>query len=123
MPLAQHRRLTSNADIRSARSGRIGRSLLIAGLIAGCLILTACGSAASSSRSVGPRILNTTKVARAIQQSSLAQRDEHAQVSCPIDVPQQRGHVFSCTALVGRVSTRFVVTELDGSGHVHYYAP
>jgi hypothetical protein len=32
------------------------------------------------------------------------------------------GFVFSCTAIVGHLSTQFVVTELDGSGDVHYVA-
>jgi hypothetical protein len=30
--------------------------------------------------------------------------------------------LFSCTAVVGRNSTRFVVTQLDGSGRVRYEA-
>jgi hypothetical protein len=38
-------------------------------------------------------------------------------------VHQKEGLEFSCTAVVKGVSTRFVVTELDGSGHVHYEAP
>jgi hypothetical protein len=33
------------------------------------------------------------------------------------------GLKFSCRAFVGSVSTRFVVVEQDGSGHVHYEAP
>jgi hypothetical protein len=61
-------------------------------------------------------------VERAIEHSSLAQREKHAQVSCPSGVHQKKGLVFSCTAVVGRERTRFVVTELDASGHVHYEA-
>jgi hypothetical protein len=69
-------------------------------------------------------MLNTDKVERAIELSSLAQRGIHAQVSCPSSVHQEKGLVFSCTAVVPEQgSTRFVVTELDGSGHVHYEAP
>ena len=30
--------------------------------------------------------------------------------------------MFSCTAVVKNDATRFVVTQLDGSGHVHYEA-
>ena len=29
---------------------------------------------------------------------------------------------FSCTAVAGHASTRFVVTQLDELGHVHYRA-
>jgi hypothetical protein len=52
----------------------------------------------------------------------LAQRGEHAQVTCPSEVHQQKGLVFLCTAVVGRYRTPFVVTELDGAGDVHYKA-
>jgi hypothetical protein len=92
------------------------RSLAGGVLVAASLAVTACGSSGS------PTILNTEKVERAIEGSSLAQRGKHAQVSCPSGVHQKKGLVFSCTAVVGRGSTRFVVTELDGSGHVHYEA-
>jgi hypothetical protein len=122
MTLAPDRHIASYPDQRTARHWRIGRCLPVVLLIAASLMLTACGSSGSSSQSRAPKILNTSKVARAIQQSSLAQRGEHAKVSCPTGVHQQQGMVFSCTALVGRVSTRFVVTQLDGNGDVHYEA-
>ena len=92
------------------------RSLVAGALVAASLAVSACGSSGS------PTILNTEKVERAIERSSLAQRGKHAQVSCPSGVHQKKGLVFSCTAVVGRGSTRFVVTELDGSGHVRYEA-
>ncbi|HXS33291.1 MAG TPA: hypothetical protein VN758_05930 [Solirubrobacterales bacterium] len=53
----------------------------------------------------------------------MAQRGQRARVSCPSAVPQMKGLEFSCRAVVGSVSTRFVVVEQDGSGHVHYEAP
>jgi Domain of unknown function (DUF4333) len=90
------------------------RSLVAGVLVAASLAVTACGSSGS------PTILNTEKVERAIEQSSLAQRGQHANVSCPSGVHQRKGLAFSCTAVVKRGSTRFVVTQLDGSGHVHY---
>jgi len=31
--------------------------------------------------------------------------------------------VFNCTTMSARGNTRFVVTELDDAGHVHYQAP
>ena len=101
----------------SKNSTRLELAPLLAGaLVAASLALTACGSSES------PTILNTEKVERAIERSSLAQRGTHAQVSCPSGVHQKKGLAFSCTAVVKRDSTRFVVTELDGSGHVRYEA-
>jgi hypothetical protein len=81
------------------------------------LVLAACGSSESVTT------LNTQKIERAIAQSSLAQRGQHPRVSCPSAVPQTEGLRFSCRALVGSVSTRFVVVEQDESGHVYYEAP
>jgi hypothetical protein len=85
-------------------------------LVTASLAFSACGS------SKPPTILNTEKVERAIEHSTLAQRGQHAAVSCPSGVHQKRGLVFACTALVKRDRTRFMVTELDGSGRVHYEA-
>lgn len=103
---------------RPAESSRwLGRSLVAGVFVAASLGVTACGS------SPGPStILNTEKIERAIEQSSLAQRGKRAQVTCPSGVHQQERLVFSCTAVVRRDSTRFVVTELDGAGRVHYEA-
>jgi hypothetical protein len=98
-------------------SGRWNRcSSVTAVLIAASLALIACGSSGSTT------ILNTEKIERAIERSSLAQRGKVAQVSCPSGVHQEKDLVFSCTAAVGPSNTRFVVTQLDGSGHVHYEA-
>lgn len=100
-------------------SRRLGRSLAAGVLVAASLGLGACGG---SSPAKAPTILNTEKIERSIEQSSLAQRGKHAQVSCPSGVHQKKGLVFTCTALVRRSSTRFVVTQLDGAGNVHYAA-
>lgn len=94
------------------------RAVLAAGLVAASLGVAACGSSGVPTTS-----LNTGKVARAIENSSWTQRGQHAQASCPADVPQMQGLKFSCTAVVGQTETRFVVTETDGAGHVHYEAP
>jgi hypothetical protein len=105
------------SPIRPAVPSRwLGGSLVAGVLVAASLAVTACGSSGS------PTILNTEKVERAIEHSSLAQRGKQAQVSCPSGVHQKKGLVFSCTAVVDRSSTRFAVTELDGSGQVHYEA-
>jgi hypothetical protein len=94
----------------------LSRRLVGGVLVAASLGVTGCGS------SEPPTILNTEKVERAIEQSSLAQRGKHAQVSCPAGVHQKKGLVFSCTALVKQTTTRFMVTQLDGSGQVHFEA-
>lgn len=103
---------------RPAAPSRWPGRLLAAGvLVAASLAVTACGSSPES-----PTILNTEKIERAIEKSSLAQREKRAQVSCPSGVHQTKGLVFFCTAVVRRDSTRFVVTQVDGSGRVHYEA-
>jgi hypothetical protein len=90
---------------------------LAAGLFAAAsLTVVACGSAASLT------ILDTEKVERAIERSSLAQRGTRVQASCPSGVHQKKGLVFSCTAVAKRGSTRFLVTTLDASGRVRYEA-
>jgi hypothetical protein len=121
----------SNRRHRAPPLSKAIRRVLIRSVLTGCLVATSfavagCGGSGSPSRSAGsPRsltVLNTKKIARAIERSSLAQRGEHADVHCPASVHQQKGVVFSCTAVVGRYRTPFVVTELDGSGEVHYQA-
>lgn len=97
--------------------GRHLRALALALVVGSILVLGACGSSESIAT------LNTKKIERAIAQSSLAQRGQRARVSCPSTVPQVEGLKFSCMAVVGSVSTRFVVVEQDESGHVHYEAP
>jgi hypothetical protein len=94
----------------------VGSTLRTGALVAASLAVSACGSSES------PTIVDTEKVERAIESSSLAQRGQHARVSCPSGVHQTKGLVFYCTAVVGGHSTRFVVTQLDESGRVQYEA-
>jgi hypothetical protein len=86
------------------------------GVVAAGLALGACG------KSEQPTILNTEKVERAIERSSLVQRGKRPDVTCPAGVHQKKGLVFSCTAVVKGNSTRFVVKQTNGSGNVHYEA-
>ena len=86
------------------------------------LILAVALAAAGCGSSGPPTIHDTEKVERAIERSSVAQRGQRPRVSCPAGVHQKKDGVFSCTAVVAKVSTRFVVTQLDGSGRVHYEA-
>jgi hypothetical protein len=87
-------------------------------IVVACLGVAGAGCGSSES----PTILNTEKVERAIESTSLAQRGIHAQVSCPSGVHQKKGLVFTCTAVVKGDSTRFVVTQLNDSGQVHFEA-
>ena len=90
--------------------------------VAGLLVAASAAAAGCGGSSEAPTILNTEKVERAIEQSSLAQRGQHARVSCPAGVHQKENLVFTCTATVAGNDTQFTVTELDGSGHVRYEA-
>jgi len=106
-------------------------SWFVAGALAAVSIgVTACGSSVSrttSSRSsVGTTVsfvsINTEKIEHAIENSSLAQRGKHVTVICPSRVQQEKGLVFYCTAIYRTSRTPFMVTELNGSGDVHYVA-
>jgi hypothetical protein len=91
-----------------------GRALMTGVLVAASLVATGCG------KSEDPTILNTEKVERAIERSSLDQRNANPRVSCPSGVHQKKGSAFSCTAIVKHTATRFVVTQIDDDGHVRY---
>jgi hypothetical protein len=94
------------------------RWALVPVLVAGIgLAFVACGSSDSIAT------LDTKTIERAIAKSSFDQRGQRAEVSCPSTVLQKEGLKFSCTAVVGSTSTRFVVVQQDESGTVHYEAP
>jgi hypothetical protein len=129
------RRSPSCSSARAAR--RPKRSVAAVILLAVSLALGACGSsqsAGSSSRSAtrpatssnppvsAPSVLDTKKIERAIARSILVQRGRRASVSCPANVSQREGLAFSCAAVLDGARTRFVVTELNASGYVHYQA-
>lgn len=102
-------------DVR--RRFRAGPPLALV-LVAAGLALSACGGSSDAAAT----ILNTEKVERAIERSSLVQRGKRAVVSCPSGVHQKKGLEFACTAVVKDDSTRFVVTQVDGVGNVRYKA-
>jgi hypothetical protein len=108
---------TNNSGRRGAPKPWLRRGALVGGLVLVTATISACGGSSD------PTILNTEKVERAIEASSLAQRDKRVHVSCPAGVHQKKGLVFNCTTLSTGRNTRFVVTELDDAGHVHYQAP
>jgi hypothetical protein len=94
-------------------SRRLRRSSLAGTLLAASLALAACGISSGS-----PTILNE----RAIEHSALVERGQRVNVTCPSGVHQEKGLVFYCTAIFRGGTARFMVTELDGSGNVHYEA-
>ena len=109
-------------DTNSSSRRGASREWVRRGALLGCLLvvtasISACGGPSDQT------ILNTEKVERAIEASSLAQRHKRVHVSCPAGVYQKKGLVFHCTTMSTRLNTRFVVTELDDAGHVHYQAP
>ncbi len=118
------KRHTTQRSIRPAHGSpftinahaRRGRAVAAGALIATSLTVAACGSTPTVT------ILNTEKIERAIEQSITNQRHKTTHVSCPSGVHQKKDLVFSCTAMFKGDSTRFVVTQQDASGRVHYVA-
>lgn len=110
----------STTTLRPSRPpGRhLGWAAAVGLLAAASLTVVACGRTETKTAT----ILNTEKVERAIERSVKAQRGKTATVSCPSGVHQKKGLVFSCTALVKKVSTQFVVTQQDAAGQVRYVA-
>ena len=107
----------SRLMLRETSRRALRRMTAAAAIAAAGLALGACGKSEEP-----PTILNTEKVERAIEQSIAEQRGKNARVSCPSGVHQKKGLEFACTAVVKRASTRFVVTQRDGAGQVHYEA-
>jgi hypothetical protein len=64
--------------------------------------------------------LDIAKVEQSIVQSIRVQRRLSATVTCPEEVLQKAGVVFTCTATVSGRGYPFAVTEADGDGHVRY---
>lgn len=67
-----------------------------------------------------PVILNTERVERAIESSIAVQRHFASSVSCPVNIVQQGGVVFTCQAAVRGRTYPVVVTETDSNEHVTF---
>ncbi len=113
LPVTRQRRSAE----RPLTTGRWLRRLILTGAVGAGLAVSGCGASSS-----GPVILNTEKVERAIEQSSLTQRHIRVQVSCPSGVHQTKGLAFFCTAAFKGGTTQFGVSEADGAGNVRYVA-
>jgi uncharacterized protein DUF4333 len=87
------------------------------GLIALALMAVPFSGCGSSKK---PKILDTERVERAIEQSIVEKRHLRATVSCPSGTEQKKGIKFRCIATYKGGRTPFVVTEDDDKGAVHY---
>jgi hypothetical protein len=90
----------------------------LASLTLGLFVLAA--GALSACGSDRPRILDTERIERAIQDTILQKRHLRAQVSCPSGTEQRKGVVFTCIATYPRGQNPFVVTVDTDAGAVHY---
>jgi hypothetical protein len=106
----------TNSKRAGVRCRWLGRSLVAGSLVAASLAFGACGSSSKVT------VLNTEKVERAIERSTLTQRDKKVVVSCPSGVHQKKGLAFTCLAVGKTGRTSFAVTQTDGAGQVHYRA-
>lgn len=64
--------------------------------------------------------LDIARVEQSIEQSIRSQRRLTSTVTCPAEVLQKAGVVFTCTATVSGRGYPFAVTEVDNHGHVQY---
>ncbi len=89
-------RVTTRGSIRTA-------------IIGAALLAVACGGASS---------LDTDSVAVSLSESLSASLGGQVDVTCPEDVPAEKGHTFTCTATAGDESFDVVVTETSDEGDV-----
>jgi len=81
-------------------------------VLAGTLLLAACGSST--------RTLNSLTVQHAIVTSIISQHGIAATVSCPQGVPQQAGVAFTCAAKLDAGTYYVKVAETNNAGQVRY---
>ncbi|HKP90113.1 MAG TPA: DUF4333 domain-containing protein [Thermoleophilaceae bacterium] len=67
-----------------------------------------------------PKILNTERVERAIEQSIAQKRKIRAMVTCPSGIELKKGKKFRCLAIYEGGRTPFQVTQTDDRGAVKY---
>ena len=86
--------------------------------------LIACAAAALTLAGCGgsdkPKILDTERVERAIEQSILEKRKIRAMVTCPSGTELKKGKKFRCLATYRGGRTPFLVTQTDDKGAVRY---
>jgi len=116
-------RLNYPRPVKGVGGARRSVAVAVAALVsAGAL--SACGSGSTTTPSGGvafPKaLLDTHRVALAIEQSILSERHVHAKVTCPKVMPEQQGHNFYCIARVGKTTTPFAVAQTNNNGFVTY---
>jgi hypothetical protein len=84
------------------------------------VVLVVAGGVAGCGSDKKPKILDTERVERAIQDSILQKRHLKATVSCPAGIEQKKGVTFRCTATYRGGQNPFVVTVDSSKGAVHY---
>ena len=97
----------------AARSVAYGPARAAAAVALAALMLTACGSN-------GLATLNTTRLARAIEQSIVERQGIRTAVSCPPGPPETAGYRFVCTAKLAVGSYAVDAVEIDSRGRVRY---
>jgi len=119
---------TPTSSIARVVRARRGAVVAVAALACAAL-MSACGSSSSSSSksSTSTKAVNTTQVARAIEESVLKERHIHATVVCPSAVAAVKGQTFECIATSTSTTkppvvskTPFVVTVQTSAGYVTY---
>jgi hypothetical protein len=107
------RRAMRPARLRSARSAsRYLPALATAGLATVAAI--GCGSSGT---------VDATRIEKAIEVSVAQQRHVLSIAVCPTGVARQAGKQFTCTVTMANgQQSRFIVTEKDDKGNVHYQA-
>ncbi len=66
------------------------------------------------------RVLNSRAVELAIQRAITKERHLGSTVTCPKEILQQKGLVFTCSAKTTHGVGTFTVTEVDNDGHVRF---
>jgi hypothetical protein len=94
---------------------------LVAAFVGGAAVVAAVALIAGLwNGSSTPVILNSDRVARAIESSIKEKRHLESTVVCPVNVVQQQGFVFNCLATVKGHQFSVVVTEVNSSGYVTF---
>ncbi|MFL5782689.1 MAG: DUF4333 domain-containing protein [Thermoleophilaceae bacterium] len=93
------------------------RATLIAAAAAATLALAGCGGSGGSGQ---PKLLDTERIERSIENSILQKRKLVASVSCPSGIERKKGKRFRCMATFRGGQTPFLVTERDDRGSVNY---
>jgi hypothetical protein len=83
--------------------------------------LAAIGLVTVTVTGCGGGTLDATRIEKAIEVSTALQRHVLSIAVCPTGIARQAGKQFTCTVTVANGSQfRFLVTEKDGNGNVHY---